>query len=59
MDYLAENFHTSYYFYPQSPMRFFSLSYRMFNVLTVNLRRIETFYNSHITVEMLFSSKLA
>lgn len=59
MDYLAENFHMSCYFYPQIPVRFFSLSYRMFNILTVNLRRIETFYNAPITAEMLFSSKLA
>lgn len=59
MDYLAENFHMSCYFYPQSPVRFFSLSYRIFNTLTVNLRRTETFYNTPITAETLFSSKLA
>lgn len=59
MDYLAENFHKSCYFYPQRPVRFFSLSYRIFTALTVNLRRIETFYNFPNMAEMLSSSKLA
>lgn len=59
MDYLAENFHMSCYFYPQNPVRFFSFSNRMFTALTVNLRRAETFCSFPITAEMLFSSKLA
>jgi hypothetical protein len=54
-DYLAETFYMSSYFHLHGPVRFFSLSYRMFNALAnYKLRENCNIYNSTFTAKKCY-----